>query len=192
MGSEQSRVYMLDIVNAQHHFLLSVVGDVFHALRAYIEIVMGLSASHLHARCKIWVINEDESDYLHWTGSTVELLRAVLAFCWENDFIMPACVIETTMRVFSAVGFIPPSTSVLYVMLAMSNGMLLPWQTPMAIGYSRLILCNTPQTDVCAICLDGIGDDVMISGCGHAFHVNCIMRWQWVNASCPLCRSRFW
>lgn len=49
-----------------------------------------------------------------------------------------------------------------------------------------------PNDDVCAICLSKYEQNEMIRTipeCKHYFHADCIDRWLWKNASCPLCRN---
>ncbi|EYU26015.1 hypothetical protein MIMGU_mgv1a017759mg, partial [Erythranthe guttata] len=50
------------------------------------------------------------------------------------------------------------------------------------------------ETEVCAICLDGMCHQkdktgVGILGCGHEYHVCCIKRWLRVKNFCPLCKA---
>ncbi|EYU26025.1 hypothetical protein MIMGU_mgv1a018024mg [Erythranthe guttata] len=50
------------------------------------------------------------------------------------------------------------------------------------------------ETEVCAICLDGMCHQkdetgVGILGCGHEYHVSCIKRWLRVKNFCPLCKA---
>lgn len=49
----------------------------------------------------------------------------------------------------------------------------------------------TVSSDVCAICLDTMEDEIKVRGlsCDHAFHVNCVDKWLlWRRACCPVCR----
>jgi len=44
--------------------------------------------------------------------------------------------------------------------------------------------------DGCAVCLEQTSEpDVMLLGCGHTFHSDCILTWVQRNFSCPLCRA---
>jgi hypothetical protein len=40
----------------------------------------------------------------------------------------------------------------------------------------------------CSICLDDVGSSKPCNlGCGHVFHLDCIIKWKDVNDSCPMC-----
>jgi len=46
------------------------------------------------------------------------------------------------------------------------------------------------KDDICAVCLDeDCKPDVMLLGCCHNFHSQCILKWVQKNFSCPLCRQ---
>lgn len=61
---------------------------------------------------------------------------------------------------------------------------LLPWVP------SDLVL-STPTKDLCYICLEDMnsGTIVRVIGCGHSFHLDCIILWLKLNMSCPTCRA---
>ncbi|GER53062.1 RING/U-box superfamily protein [Striga asiatica] len=48
------------------------------------------------------------------------------------------------------------------------------------------------NNDECSICLKGLkkGSEAIRMPCEHVFHGFCILRWVYVNPSCPFCRSR--
>jgi len=44
--------------------------------------------------------------------------------------------------------------------------------------------------DVCAVCIEPLDDGtVRLPGCGHSFHLHCVMNFCRYNARCPICRS---
>lgn len=50
---------------------------------------------------------------------------------------------------------------------------------------------SPPDNTSCAICLNDfvVGDDTMVTPCGHYFHASCLIRWVRENQVCPVCRS---
>ena len=166
MGSEQSRLYWLD---ANHSCVAVAYGDIFSSA----------------VRFDLFVINDDESDCIRWSGNILDLNLSILTFCWRRAIVPPAYVTRNAMYAFTSNGLLIPI--ILFVMLAVANGMVLPCQVPKTIGYSRLIVCTVSSLVECSICLHSTRRVTMISGCGH-----CIRQWASINATCPLCRSRFW
>ncbi len=57
-------------------------------------------------------------------------------------------------------------------------------QTANLINYNEV----TSDDDVCAVCLEVLGDGLGHS-CGNKFHKTCIVRWYQQNPTCPLCRG---
>lgn len=71
------------------------------------------------------------------------------------------------------------------------------------IPFSRLKkYCETPHTTVyskethyncyCPICLEDYdsNEKVHLLKCNHVYHDKCILRWLYMNSSCPLCRVK--
>ena len=48
---------------------------------------------------------------------------------------------------------------------------------------------NSPEVEVCAICLDD--SDLMALSCGHKYHDFCIAHWVSIDPTCPMCRAAF-
>ena len=50
---------------------------------------------------------------------------------------------------------------------------------------------SPPDSSSCAICMNDfvIGDDTMVTPCGHYFHAQCLIRWYKEQPICPVCRS---
>jgi len=187
MGSAQSRLYRLD---ANHRCVSVAYCDLYHALNVYGGISLSLVNFSSDVRFDLFVINDDESDCIRWSGNILDLNIFVLEFGWKHAIIPPAYVTRNAMHAFTNNGLLIPF--VLFVMLAVANGMVLPCQVPKTIGYSRLVVCTVNSLVECSICLHSARRVTMISGCGHCYHPICIRRWASINATCPLCRSRFW
>ena len=187
MGSEQSRLYRLD---ANHSCVAVAYGDIFYALNVYASISLSLANFSSAVRFDLFVINDDESDCIRWSGNILDLNLSILTFCWRRAIVPPAYVTRNAMYAFTSNGLLIPI--ILFVMLAVANGMVLPCQVPKTIGYSRLIVCTVSSLVECSICLHSTRRVTMISGCGHCYHPTCIRQWASINATCPLCRSRFW
>ncbi|KAE8717169.1 hypothetical protein F3Y22_tig00110057pilonHSYRG00068 [Hibiscus syriacus] len=61
-----------------------------------------------------------------------------------------------------------------------------------SVGPSRRL--PNPNDNVCSICLCEYQADEMlktIPKCNHYFHVDCIVQWLKLNATCPICRDKF-
>ena len=50
---------------------------------------------------------------------------------------------------------------------------------------------SPPDSSSCAICMNDfiIGDDTMVTPCGHYFHAQCLIRWYKEQPICPVCRA---
>jgi hypothetical protein len=51
---------------------------------------------------------------------------------------------------------------------------------------------DTPELQVCSICQEDFRRGMLLTrlGCGHAFHVNCLVTWVRQSAQCPNCRAQ--
>jgi len=43
----------------------------------------------------------------------------------------------------------------------------------------------------CSICLEcvAVGDNIRVLPCGHEFHMDCVDKWLYSNATCPICKT---
>uniref|UniRef100_A0A0E0MIW2 RING-type domain-containing protein n=1 Tax=Oryza punctata TaxID=4537 RepID=A0A0E0MIW2_ORYPU len=56
----------------------------------------------------------------------------------------------------------------------------------------RLLLRPKEDEEDCVICLQSEKEEderVMLPGCAHAFHKDCVVKWLRNHTTCPLCRS---
>lgn len=48
-------------------------------------------------------------------------------------------------------------------------------------------LAETPNTESCAICLESLEPGLLIKGCRHVFHEDCLAHWTERANTCPMC-----
>jgi len=51
---------------------------------------------------------------------------------------------------------------------------------------------DTPELQVCSICQEAFRRGMLLTrlGCGHVFHINCLVQWVQQSAQCPNCRAQ--
>ena len=196
MGSEQSRLYTIQITRPNRCFKVNTYGNHDDALRMYAGLSTYIAAIDLDVRFDLHVRNDDGSDYIRWNGNKIDLINSILDFCQAHAILLDQTIFRDAAFAFVSSG-IPMPINLAFT-IAVGNGMILPAQVPLAIGYYSTLVSGTMiSPDECPLCFHPDFRVTYISGCSHGFHSVCIRRWKWISpryplATCPLCRCLFW
>jgi len=49
-------------------------------------------------------------------------------------------------------------------------------------------MMEAPEDFTCPVCRDGSNSTVIVTDCGHLYHLNCLEYWMRICNNCPLCR----